>query len=187
MVTYDRLVFSEQAFKDKMFELIDDSLNAAVARIMTNEYFTGSVAKENSMTGFDKYLEIPTTDIKAWVVEYGQGAEAEFWRNPYWKEYVESKYTHSDRLKDPSVLKRGRERYESIDFDHGKIRDHKEGGAEPAGTKVSDGLQKALSVDAHPFLERLLDAAWKDFLATFEQGLQTFNLGSCFLTVTEHV
>ena len=185
MASYDRLVFSLATFKDEMESIFDGALNEAVAEIQKNEWFSGTVP---SIMGGDNetYAEVYANSLKAWIVEYGQGKDAEFWRNPYWKDYVESEYTHSGRINNPEVLYRGPKPYVSIDFEHNKPRDHNRGG-EPEGDPVSEGLQRVLSVKADPFLEELMDKAWRTFLDAVNTRLASFNCGACFLTVTEYI
>lgn len=186
MASYDRLIFSVEGFKQEMNRLIDESLDEAVNEIQRNEWFRGTAPEYMVMEGYDSYVEISANHLKAWIVEYGQGEAAETERNPYWEDYVsKSGLTNEDR-KNGTVLKRGAKAYKSADFQHNKIRHH-DHGSTPKSDPVSDGLQKALAVEAEPFLEELMRRAWQAFVIAFNTRMESFSLAGCIFTVTEHV
>lgn len=186
MATYNRLVFSQEVFKERMILLIDEALNEAVNEIQKNEWFRGTVPNYMVSQGYDSYVEITANHLKAWIVEYGQGQEADINRNPYWSEYVKSGLTHEGRQSNPTVLKRGSSDYWSVDFEHNKERHHPHG-SEPDGTAVSNALQKALARKPEPFLDDLMQMAWQAFVNAVNTKMQSFNYLGCFIATTEHV
>ena len=186
MATYTRLVFSEQAFHDEVMRIGDQALDDAVAHILGNEWFKGSTPNQASRDGMETYFEIPANDLKAWVAEYGRGRGAETERNPYWKQYLQSGLTHKDRPSDGTVLKRGLEGYDSVDFHQNKIV-HYDRGGKPSGEPVNEGLQKALEKKPEPFLQDLLKEAFEVFKSSFNSNMQNFNVQRCFITTQETV
>lgn len=184
MVSYDLLVFSQDLFKDKVINIYDKALDKAVEVIKSNEYFANGTVNIieifSTSSGYDKYVEVTATDIKAWIVEYGQGKAADTTRNPYWEEYVESGLTSPDRT-DGTVLRRGADPYESIDFKKGKLREHARG-SEPAGTSVSNRLQNELSIAPTPFLQSLLEQAYKVFQKNVDSAMSNFDISTCYIT-----
>lgn len=186
MATYTRLVFSEQAFHDEVMRIGDQALDDAVAHILGNEWFKGSTPNQASRDGMETYFEIPANDLKAWIIEYGQGQSADIKRNPYWKQYVESGLTHENRRDNSAVLKRGLEGYDTVDFHHNQIVHYNKGG-EPSGEKVDPSLQKALDKKPKPFLQDLLKEAFEVFKSSFNSNMQNFNVQRCFITAQETV
>lgn len=180
MASYETLTFSQSVFQDKMLAICDRALEDAVLVILGNEYFyNGTIKILSDYEGFDGYAEVTAGDLKAWIVEYGQGEAADTTRNPYWGDYVRSGYTHRDR-QSGTVLRRGAGSYESINFEKNKIQTHTSG-SEPSGTPVSATLQKALSREPEPFLQELLQEAYAAFDSSFDAQMQTFDISSCFV------
>lgn len=185
MASYDMLVFSQEVFKDEIFKIYDEALNEAVKVIQSNEWFRGTIPVQKDVEGYDSYTEVVANDLKAWIVEYGQGEEAEYERNPYWEEYVNSGYT-SEYRNNGTVLKRGAKPYKSIDFEHNRIIEH-DHGSMPEGTRVSNALQRRLAIEPHPFLQKLLASAYESFNRSVEEQMATFDISKCFITTPEHV
>ena len=186
MATYTRIVFSEQAFNNEILRICDQALDDAIGHILGNEWFQGSTPQQADSNGMESYFIIPANSLKAWIVEYGQGRGAETDRNPYWDDYLKSGLTHENRPSDGTVLKRGSDDYYSVDFTHGEIR-HYDRGAEPSGDPVNQGLQKASTRKAEPFLQDLLREAFRVFEASFENYIKNFNMQKCFITTQETV
>lgn len=179
MASYESLTFQPSLFREKIISMCDDALNDAVGVIMRNEYFANGVKTALAeYEGMDGYIEVTASDLKAWIVEYGQGEAADTERNPYWDSYVKSGYTSPSRT-NGTVLRRGAGTYESIDFEHNKIRQHTSG-SEPSGEPLSSKEQKALSREPHPFLENLFEEAYDQFVISLESRLSTFDISSCF-------
>ena len=180
MASYEALTFSPSVFQDKMLAMCDKALLEAVGAIMSNEYFyNGTLRVVNDYEGFDGHVTVTAGDLKAWIVEYGQGEAADTVRNPYWKDYVQSGYTHRSR-QNGTVLRRGAGSYESINFEKNTIVQH-DSGSEPSGTPVSNALQRALSREPKPFLQELLQEAFRAFESSFNSQLQSFDISSCFV------
>lgn len=180
MATYDRLVFSQEVFKDEMNKLCDEALNEAVKEIQTNEWFYGTTPVYKDMEGYDSYIEVYANHLKAWIVEYGLGSEMRT-DNPYLEEYKNSKYYSPlrKRYADNSVVFRGKGKYEQLDYEKGHGTVTREG-AEPAGERM------LMSIPPDPFLEDLMSEAWQVFERTFNSMVASFDFNICFITVQEH-
>lgn len=188
MASYTRIVFSQEVFNNEMRKLCDEALNDAIKVVQGNEWFRGSTAEYIEKENFDSYAQLEANHLKAWIVEYGMGKDAEFWRNPYWEDYVRnSGLTNYWRLTDPRIRNRGRSPNgnETINFD----KNEKEtiSGADPAGRLLDDDEQEAYSFEAEPFLQELLEAALQEFISSFNYKMQSFDCANCFITTTEYV
>lgn len=188
MASYTRIVFSQEVFNSEMRKICDEALNDAVKVIQGNEWFRSAIPSYIEKDGFDSYAQLEADDLKAWIVEYGQGASAEFWRNPYWEDYVRnSGLTNRWRLTDPRIRNRGYSAtgHKTVNFDNNTIDTIR--GADPEGRLLDDDDQDAYSVEAEPFLQDLLEDALQVFISSFNSRIQSFNYYNCFISTTEHV
>lgn len=181
------LVFSQEVLKDEMYKLYDEALEEAVSVIQGNEWFKGTTPTKKDMEGYDSYTEVEANNYKAWIIEYGQGKDAEFWRNPYWEEYVRrSGLTNRWRLTDPRIRQRGFSAigHETVNFDENRIQTIH--GGNPEGRLLDDDDQEAYAYEAEPFLQDLMEKARQTFIQSVNTKLESFDLGTCFITTTEH-
>ena len=181
MASYEALTFSPSVFHEKVLAMCDRALEDAVLVILGNEYFyNGTIQMLSDYEGFDGYAEVTAGDLKAWIVEYGQGAKAEFWRNPYWEDYVRnSGLTNRWRLTDPRVRNRGAGSRQTVNFDENSIRTFT--GKNPEGRLLDEETQDEYSVEAEPFLQELLQEAYQAFEGSLSSQMQSFDISSCFV------
>lgn len=181
MASYEALVFSERELFYKVLEMCDAALDDAIDVILSNEYFRNGMITVVPKDGYEMYKEVEASDLKAWVVEYGQGAEAEFWRNPYWQEYVNSGLTSRYRLTDARIRQRGYKRQgnPTVIFEENRVGSIT--GGNPEGRLLDDESQEAYSVKAEPFLEDLLHEAYIAFSDSFYARTSNFDITTCFV------
>lgn len=174
MASYDVLTFQQSVFKEKMLAICDEALNEAVESVMKNEYFANGVKQSlPEHDNFDGYIEVFSSDLKAWLVEYGTGS---YMRddNPYLSEYKNSPYYFGlRRYKDDAIVFRGKRSYTQLDYKsgHGEVN---RTGSNPAGKVVNYGTP------AKPFLQELLAEAYATFETSLSAKLNSFDITSCF-------
>lgn len=167
MTTYQTFTFNREAFNRDMLEIEEKCLKCAIEYIQGNEYFVnGEVVQVPSFDGMTLAYHVYASQLKAWVVEYGQGASIDK-SNPFLSEYLRSGLTHPNRLQhDGRVLKRGSAGYNTVNFSTNKVI-YRDKGGEPEGTEVGKGMQKLLDRKPEPFLEDLIKDAYKAFEEEF--------------------
>lgn len=181
MASYESITFQPSLFKEKMLVICDDALDEAVDVIRGNEYFAnGEITYLPEHNEFDGYVEISASDLKAWLVEYGTG---EFMRkdNPYLDEYKRSPYYFNlRRYRNDDIVFRGKQKYTQLDYESGSGEVTREG-SNPAGKVINKGTP------AQPFLQQLIEEAYKAFENSLYTKLSTFDISSCFYKSTNNI
>ena len=181
MAYYKKINFDREAFSRSISESIDNCLSEAIDNGFTYQEIDGK--KRYNLNLYGAEYEISFAELKAWIIEYGQGQAAEVDRNPYWKDYVENSGYTSSKRKDGTVVRRGPGEYKSIYFKHNKIK-HYEHGTEPEGEALSDGMQKMLAIKADPFIDKSFDSTWKYFVSILDRAIKEVeSKASTYVTV----
>lgn len=160
MASYEAITFQPELFKQEMFKLYDKALDEAVEYVEKNFKPDGGRKTSESSTGTGKEIEVSANSLRAWVLEYGAGIEADTGRNPYWGEYLGSGLTSRSRTSG-RVVKRGRGSYTTFNTDTGEITSHE--GQSPQGGYLPQGWQEQVARTPEPFLQQMLEQAYRVF------------------------
>lgn len=160
MATYEALVFQPELYKQELFKVYDKALDEAVNYIERNFKPDGGTETARYKSGTGAESTITANSLRAWVVEYGAGIEADTGRNPYWGEYLGSGLTSRSRA-GGRVVKRGRGSYQTFDTDSGLLTSHE--GQNPQGGYLPQGWQEQVARTPQPFLQEMLEQAYKEF------------------------
>lgn len=160
MASYEAITFQPELFKQEMFKLYDKALDEAVEYVEKNFKPDGGRKTSESSTGTGKEIEISANSLRAWVLEYGSGLEADIGRNPYWGEYLASGLTGTKRP-GGRVYRRGNKEYQSFDVDTGE--EVSEVGENPVGGFLPDSFSEKITRSPQPFLQQMLEQAYRVF------------------------
>lgn len=166
MASYDALIFQQELFDDEVKKICDKALDDAAEFIMNGEWKASKV-KEGADGQWDKAIDLQFDDLRVWVAEYGAGRYADTKRNPYWGDYLASGLTSAQRSSGGRVVKRGNTEYSTFDIESGEIVLRT--GGKPAGGYIPDGFQEHIDTVPDPFLEDLLDQAFRVFEDSFDR------------------
>lgn len=146
--------FNRDAFHSAMLEMLDKCMDDAIKDTFGEHPFFNSNGTEkfNNITGYE--YQLFSSDLKAWLLEYGSGIYMDEERNPYIDEYKSSSLYNPYR-KTNAIARRGSAEYEQLDYKKG-FGTTTQTGTEPAGEELPDWLQKKFSTKPKPFIDDLL-------------------------------
>lgn len=128
-----------------------------------NEYFKGAVAEIYGM----KSVIITSTNLNAWIKEFGSGVHMNLWSNFDIDNYRKSSFYNKERDKyNGAILTRGSQRYTQADYASGTGTVTRIG-KDPAGKVVSEGLK------AQPFIDELAELAINKFSNKVSHNLES--------------
>lgn len=178
MASYEAVIFQQELFEDELRKVGDNALDDAAEFIMNSEWFANGSKHDSGSDGdWDKVIDLEFGDLRAWVAEYGSGKYAQTDRNPYWGEYLYSGLT-SPMRQGSRAVRRGKGSHSSLDIESGEIVEHE--GKDPPGGYLPNSWQDKFSVPADPFLEDLLDQAFRIFEDSFERQLENLDMSQFF-------
>lgn len=160
MASYESLTFDMAGFKEELFKVYDIALDEAVDYVVHNFKPDGGTKAGEFVFVDGKQVTVSANSLRAWVIEYGAGLEADIDRNPYWDEYVRSGFTSSRRTSG-RIVRRGKGEYTTFDTKTGEFI-QREGG-NPEGGYLPDSFQKNVSEKPEPFVQEMLQQAYNIF------------------------
>lgn len=181
MASYEAVIFQQELFEDELRKIGDNALDDAAEFIANSEWKASKDGNGEMDSAWDKIVNLKFDDLRAWVAEYGAGKHANIACNPYWGEYITSGLTYPGRPSDGTVVKRGGWRipYKSLDIDTGEIVEHKS--SNPPGKPLPRSFQDKVDTVPDPFLEDLLDQAFRIFEDSFERQFENLDMSQFFM------
>lgn len=181
MANYDHIALSKIAFGDEMCRIYDEALEDAANLILQNEYFKGGKPVFNSdRNDYTGYVELETTQVKAWIVEYGSGEHMRQ-DNPFLDEYKRSEYYNPlRRYRGDSILTWGNRDYNQINYEENKIDSRH-------GSGTAGNLTPFQGVAPEPFLEDLMKQALQEFKNSVAKKLSSFRVNVAYIPSNETV
>ena len=181
MASYESLTFQLDLFKQELFNAYDSALNEAVDYVVRNFKPDGGSKTGEFPLVDGKQVTVSANSLRAWVIEYGAGLEADISRNPYWDEYVRSGFT-SPRRTSGRIVRRGKGEYTTFDTKTGEFI-QREGG-NPDGGYLPDSFQKNVSEKPEPFVQEMLQQAYSIFETRAYSLSQSINPEKFFIKST---
>ena len=179
MASYEAIIFQKELFEDELKKIGDNAFDDAAEFIMNGEWEASEISDGDKEGIWDKVIDLKFDDLRAWVAEYGAGRHMRT-DNPYLGEYLRSGLTYPLRPSEGTVVKRGgwRVPYESLDIETGEIVMHLS--SNPPGKPLPQSFQDKVDTVPEPFLENLLDQAFRIFKDSFERQLDALDMSQFF-------